>query len=243
MYELYNKADFKQMITIKCPPHMEKEDFKDWWFKHAEGMKKLPGLKWYTVLFSLESSHFGPPAFDGFEELWFDSLNTLKKAYQTDIMKRELENIKKHGFDNPALFQAAWLEENIITMKGYSRIPDKKNMVRLVGICRRPPAMTKKDLKDWFYQHAANVINDEGHMIIPGIRWYTHCFSLEESPFGPAPFEGCAENWWGSLYEMKRDFEGDIMKSQLEDREENIDVVDPSYFQGIWADEHIINIH
>jgi len=33
------------------------------------------------------------------------------------------------------------------------------------------------------------------------------------------------------------------MKSQLEDREENIDVVDPSYFQGIWADEHIINIH
>jgi hypothetical protein len=62
------------------------------------------------------------------------------------------------------------------------------------------------------------------------------------SPFGPAPFYGCAENWWDNLEEMKRDFEGEIMKSQLEDREENIDIVDPSYFQGIWADEFIIDI-
>ena len=32
------------------------------------------------------------------------------------------------------------------------------------------------------------------------------------------------------------------MKAQLRDREEAIDVVDPSFFQGAWAEEHIIEI-
>lgn len=242
MYELYNKADYKQMFTIKCPADVTREELKDWWFGHAEKMKRLPGLKWYTVLFSLEPSPFGEPAFDGFEELWFGSLDALKEAYRTDIMKSELRDIKKRGFDDPALFQAAWLEENIVSLKGYDSIPDKKNMARLTGICKRPPDMSKKDLKDWFYQHAARVIDEEGRMIVPGIRWYTHCFSVDDTPFGPSSFGGCAENWWDSLDEMKRDFDGDVMKSQLEDREENIDVVDPSYFQGIWADEYIIDL-
>jgi hypothetical protein len=242
MYELYKRADHKQMITIKCPPGMSKDALKEWWFTHADELKALPGLRRYTVLFSLDSSPFGPPAFDGYEELWFGSLRELQQAFETDIMKNELENMKKQGFDDPSLFQAAWLEENVVAVKGYDRIPEKKGMVRLTGICKLPPGMEKKALKDWFYQHAARVIDEEGSMIIPGIRWYTHCFSIDRSPFGPAPFYGCAENWWESLGEMKKDFNGEVMKSQLEDREENIDVVDPSYFQGIWADEYIIDI-
>ncbi len=242
MYELYRRADYKQMITIKRPDQMSHNDFRDWWFDHAEKMKRLPGLRWYTVLFSLESSPFGPPAFDGFEELWFASLDVLKRAYSTDTMQRELENIRKHGFDDPSSFQGAWLEENVVTMTGYEKIPENEGMVRLTGICKLPPTMEKRDLKDWFYQHAARVIDKDRYMIIPGIRWYTHCFALDESPFGEPPFYGCAENWWDSLKKMKQDFDGEIMKSQLSDREENIDIVDPSYFQGIWADEHIIDI-
>jgi hypothetical protein len=214
----------------------------DWWFDHAEKMKRLPGLRWYTILFSLQPSPFGSPAFDGFEELWFESLDALKGAYATRTMQRELENIRKHEFDDPSRFQGAWLEENVVTIKGSERIPDKKGMVRLTGICKLPPTMKKKDLKGWFYQHAARVIDADGRMVIPGIRWYTHSFALDNSPFGVSPFYGCAENWWDSLEEMKRDFDGEIMKSQLSDREDNIDIVDPSYFQGIWANEYIIDI-
>jgi|GEM_PF-2468926 len=242
MYEKYQKAGYRQMMTITCPPSLSHDDFRGWWFDHAEVMKSLPGLKWYTVLFSLHDSPFGPPAFDGFEELWFSTLADLERAFDTDIMRGELQNIKAHSFNDPSSYQAVWLEEHIIPLKGYERIPNRKNMVRLTGICKLPPSMKKRDLKDWFHQHAARVIDDEGAMIIPGIRWYTHCFALDQSPFDPAPFYGCAENWWDSLEEMKRDFDGEIMKSQLEDREDNIDIVDPSYFQGIWADEFIIDI-
>ena len=97
MYELYQEADHKQMITIKRPEGMGKDSFKEWWFDHAMKLKTLPGLKWYTILFSLETSPFGPPAFDGFEELWFGSMKELEDAYNTDIMQNELENIRKHG--------------------------------------------------------------------------------------------------------------------------------------------------
>lgn len=241
MYDLYKKADFRQIITIKCPNGMKVDELKRWWFSRAQRMKNLPNLKWYTICFSLDCSPFGTPAFDGYEEIWFGSLEELKRAYNSDIMKKELEDISSQKLDDPILFQAGWLEENIVLIKGYNKIPDKKGMIRLTGICKRTPKMTKKDLKDWFYQHAARVISKDGYMIIPGIRWYTHCFAID-SPFGPPKIDGCAENWWESLQEIKRDFDGDVMKSQLEDREEKIDIVDPSYFQGAWAEEFIIDL-
>ena len=241
MYELYERADYRQIITIKCPKGCSMEQLKDWWFARAERIKKLPFLKWYTVNFTLDCSPFGEPVFDGFEELWFGSVNELIMAYEHKIMREGFKDIEKQGFNDPELFQAAWLEENIVRLKGYERIPDRKNMVRLTGICTQPPSMDRKGLIDWYYQHAARVIDGSGRMIIPGIRWYTHCFSID-SPFGKSKIDGCAENWWDSLDEIKKDFDGEVMKSQLEDREEAIDSIDPEYFQGAWSDEYVIDI-
>ena len=241
MYKLYKKTDYRQIITIKYPDESKKSELRKWWFERAEKIKYLPGLKWYTVNFTLDCSPFGKPPFDGFEEIWFGSVNELIIAFESEIMQKGFENIKKQGFERPELFQAAWLEENIVAMKGYYKIPDRKGMVRLTGICTQPPSMTRKSLIDWFYQHAARVIDENGEMIIPGIRWYTHCFSIN-SPFGKTKIDGCAENWWDSLEEIKRDFEGEVMKSQLKDREDTIDSIDPSYFQGTWSEEYVIDI-
>ena len=241
MYPLYREADYRQIMTVKCPPSFPRADLQDWFLQHARRMRRLPGLKWYTVLFTVEGSPFGDPPFDAYEDLWFGSRADLEASYRSAVMRRELEELRARKLDDPARFQAAWMRENVVTMKGYDSIP-AKDSVRLVGICRQPPTMSPVELKNWFYQHAARVIDEKGKMIIPGIRWYTHCFLLEDSPFLPHRMDGCAENWWDSLQEMKRDFEGQVMKSQLQDREENIDVVDPSYFQGAWAEEHIIEI-
>lgn len=241
MYELYKKADFRQIMTIKCPEGMEKDELKKWWLNRADKLKKLPSLKWYTVNFSLDCSPFGELKFDGFEELWFGSVNELIMAHEHSIMKEAFTDVKNNNLDKPGFMQIAWLEENIVTLKGYEKIPGREGMVRLTGICTQPPDMTRKELIEWFYQHAARVIDDTGKMIIPGIRWYTHCFSIN-SPFGKSNIDGCAENWWDSLEEIKRDFEGEVMKSQLEDREEAIDAVSPDYFQGAWSEEYVIDI-
>jgi hypothetical protein len=241
MYALYKKGGYRQIITIKCPEPLSIEELKKWWLERADKMRLLSGLKWYTVNFTLDCSPFGKPAFDGFEEMWFATLKELKNAYDHELMQQGFSDIRNRGFDRGDLFQAAWLEENIVKIKGYEKIPDRKGMVRLTGICRQPPGMSGKGLVDWFYQHAARVIDGEGRMIIPGIRWYTHCFSVD-SPFGVSAIDGCAENWWDSLEEIKRDFDGEVMKSQLEDREEAIDSVDPAYFQGAWSVEYVIKI-
>lgn len=242
MYKLYKKAKYRQIMTLKCPENLDKESFKQWWFERTDKIKNAPGIKWYTLNFTLDCSPFGKPAFDGFEEIWFDSVNDLIMAYEHEIMKEGFKDIKKQGLGSPETMQAAWLEENIVTLKGYSEIPSKNKMVRLTGICTQPPNMSRKDLIDWFYQHAARVIDKDGRMIIPGIKWYTHCFAIY-SPFEKSNIDGCAENWWYSLEEIKKDFEGDVMQSQLEDREQNIDVIDPAYFQGVWSDEFVIKIN
>ncbi len=241
MYDLYREADYRQIMTVRRPPSLGAEDLKDWFLSHAERMRKLPGLKWYTILFTVEGSPFGSPPFDAYEDLWFSSREDLEKAYRSRIMEKERVEMHARKLDEPSRFQAAWMRENIVAMRGYDSIP-ARDSVRMVGICKRPPSMTPKALKDWYYQHAARVIDSEGRMIIPGIRWYTHCFILADSPFTPVPFEGCAENWWDTLEEMRRDFDGEIMKSQLQDREENIDIVDPSFFHGAWAPEHIVAV-
>jgi len=242
MYKLYKKAGYRQMMTLKTPDGMSLDELKDWWVSHSNKMKNLPGLHWYTISYPLEGSPFGPPVIDGFEEFWFSSLDDLKKAYASEIMQSELEDMKDKKLRDPGVFRAVWLEENIVELKGYNSIPDNEGMVRLVGLCIQPPNMTKKDLVDWYYQHAERVIDKDGSMIIPGIKWYTHSFVLDDSPFGKPAFHGLAENWWLSLDEIKEDFESDLMKSQLKDREDNIDIIDESYFEGYWCDEIIIDL-
>ncbi|MCL5073037.1 MAG: EthD family reductase [Actinobacteria bacterium] len=223
---------------------MTKDDLKNWWFRHAEIIKNLPGLKWYTILFPLYSSEFDkPPAFDGYEQLWFDSLDELKKAFDCDIMKRASLDMKKNKLDEPSLFRGFWLEENIITMMGINTIP-ANNMVRQTGLAKRPSTMTEKGLKDWFYNHAMEVMTKEGFMTIPGIKWYTHCFSIDNSPFGTPSFDGVGDSWWCGIDKISNQFNVYMKaKASPTDRRKIFDIHGPDFFWGVIADEFIIDIN
>jgi len=41
-------------------------------------------------------------------------------------MREGFKDIRTNGFDDPKLFQAAWLEENTVMMKDYDCIPNRK---------------------------------------------------------------------------------------------------------------------
>lgn len=250
MYELYQPGGYRQLITLKCPSNKTREELKDWWLNtHAEYIKNLSDLRWYTVCFAFEpigysnSSPGNPLQFDGYEELYFDSLDDLKKAYQSDIMKSSFGDMSNIGLDNPKLFSGLWAEANIIKMEGLSSPPKQKGCYRIFGGCNRTPGMTKKDLKDWYYEHAAYQINEEGKMINAGIIGYIHNFSLDDSPFGLPFVDAYCNNWWGSLEDMRKTFESDIWKNHsLGDRERHIDIYDKSLFVGAVAEEHVINL-
>jgi hypothetical protein len=211
--------------------------------------KKLQKLRLYTVCFTLESVDYSdgtpgnPLQFDGFEELCFNSLDDLKKAYQSEVMKESFADMSKRGFDNPELFHGVWAEANVIKMKGLRSPPKQKGCYRIFGGCKRALGMSKKELKDWYYQHAACLINNERRMIILEIIGYIHSFSLNDSPFGPPFVDAYCSNWWASLEDMRKTFNSNIWKSHsLGDRESHIDASDKSLFVGAIAKEYIIDL-
>lgn len=248
MYSLYQEDGFRQLITLKCPPHMSKKELKDWWFKHAEKAKNLKGLKWYTVCFTIgrieysNGSQGQQPPFDGYEEMWFPTLDILKEAFNSKIMKDGLSDMSNYKLDGPEFFHGLWAEGNIVKMKGLTSPPKQKGCYRLFGGCKCRSGMSKKELKDWYHQHAERVIDEKGKMIIPEIIGYTHNFSIDGSPFGQPLVDAYGNNWWSSLDEMKKTLAGDIWKSQLEDREDHLDTYDKSLFIGAVAEEYIIDI-
>jgi hypothetical protein len=248
MYKYYQPDGYRQLVALTCPEGMRKADLKDWFLKHSEKVKYIPKLKWYTVCFTFDTIDYAdgspgqPLAFDVYEELYFGSLENLKAAYQTDIMKSEFEDMKKQGLTAPGLFHGVWAEANIITMKGLVSPPKRKDCARIFGGCKRSPGMSKKDLKDWYYGHAERVLDGEGRMIIPEIIGYIHNFSLEDSPFGKPFVDAYCNNWWATKEDMFRTFSGDLWKGQLEHREDHIDMNDKTLFIGALAMEHIVDL-
>jgi len=105
---------YRQMGMIKTPPHMTKQELIDWWFEHARRYKILDGLRWYTILFTIEDTPFGYPPFDGYAEIWFDNLNELKKAFKNDVEQDSLKHVQEYGLFDPKYHHAVWSEEFII---------------------------------------------------------------------------------------------------------------------------------
>lgn len=71
----------KAMIFLKRREDMTRDDFRDWWLgAHKDKALKLPKLK--RINFDLT---VGEGAYDGVAEQWYDTIEDLEAAYQSDI--------------------------------------------------------------------------------------------------------------------------------------------------------------
>jgi hypothetical protein len=219
---------------------MTKIELKDWWFEHADRVKTLNNLNFYAIYLVIDYT-FGPPIwFDGYEEMWFDSLEELKKAYNSEIWQKELLNMEKHDLFRPGNFQGVWEEGFYVKLKGYNKIPTKADCHRHFGGLKRPYNMTKKDLKDWFYAHAIRALDSEGYMRVPGIIWYTHSFSVTMSPYGPPFADAFCGNWMLDLKGLIKTFESEEMRSQNDHGAEAWDYNDRSQAQIVESVQFVI---
>ncbi len=235
---MYKQGMYKQMGSIKSPNHMSKKDLIDWWLNHHSLTGRLiPNLQFYTVNFTLDDTPFGPPPFDGYADNSFITLEQLKEGGTSKEMDFQIDDVKKYKLDNPELCQIVWAEEYIIEVPGgFENIPEKKGMYKQMGSIKCPPSMDKKQLKDWWLnKHAKNGRN------LPGLKWYTVNFTLDDTPFGPPPFDGYAEIWFDEFETLKEAYNSDIMLQQMEDvKEHNLD--NPEISSVVWAKANIINI-
>lgn len=237
---MYKKGIYRQMGLLKKPSHMTRKDFEDWLLNiHAEKGKFLPNLKRYSYCLTLDSiPSLNPPYYDAFAEAWFDSLDSLKEANDSDVMKGQIEDVEKHyKGEESKLVKVIWAKEYIIDLPGDGKeAPNNKEMYCQMGHLKCPSHMTQEDLKDWWLNTHA-----ETGKFLEDLRWYTVLFTLKDSPFGTPSFDGYAEVWFDNFEALKDSFKSDIMKTQFEDvKKHGLD--DPALHKIVIAKQFLIEL-
>ena len=94
----------KLVSTLKRPPTMTVEELHRWWLgPHAAIGKTLPGLKKYVISLAV-GARDGEPKYDGIAELWFKSMDDLKKMFASPQFEESSKDIKKLGFTVVSIF-------------------------------------------------------------------------------------------------------------------------------------------
>ena len=251
MYKNYKQSGYKQLIVLKRPEEVNCKMFSEWFLEHASKVKKIDGLKFYAIYPVYDPSKIGPPyygpspsyweptPFDAFEVMWFDTFKSLKKAYESDIWQqqlKEMENLNLYRLEN---FQGVWGQLFTVGMKGLDKVLTKKGTFVHLGILKNPSfrKYNRKAIKDFGYEHATNIIDKDGYNTVPEIFFYTHAYSLIDSPYG-APFvDLMSMMWYESLEELKKSFVSDTMEKQEVHGEIVFDFHDTSITRVAWSEQ------
>ena len=80
----------KLIALLKRKPELTKEQFAERWLnEHVKLSSQIPGLLEYRCnVAKTEQDSPGEPLFDGTAELWFESVEVMEAAFETDLAKR-----------------------------------------------------------------------------------------------------------------------------------------------------------
>lgn len=153
----------KFVAFLRKPLEMSPDDLRDWWLGgHARLTREgFPGLKKYVICLAV-----GPEGrqADGMAEMWFDSLDTLKKGLQSEVMAQLVKDCQSHKI---SLAAEMWNEE--FEQKPLPGAKDPTpDMVKFISILKRPAGMTVEELKDWWLGGHARYTREN----VKGLRKY-----------------------------------------------------------------------
>lgn len=84
---------FKVMILLKRGENLSFEAFRSHWLEHhAALVRQLPGIRKAVFNFSGD----GQGEFDAVSELWFDSEEDFRSAYDSDVGRQVTEDALSH---------------------------------------------------------------------------------------------------------------------------------------------------
>ena len=80
---------------IKRREGLTKQEFADWWLRdHAPRAVALAGLKRYQINLTVGDEE---APWDGMAELWFDSVESMAAAFETELGKALAADSTAHG--------------------------------------------------------------------------------------------------------------------------------------------------
>lgn len=197
----------KKNITI--------EEFHNYWVeKHGSIASQIPRLRKYHQNHVTSSEQLGidytrgSQAVDGFSQLWFDDLASMKHSFNSDITKV----LSKDEEQFIGKMQLIIVEQNVV-------IPvsnDESLLKRMSLLKRRPDVDIEVFKSEWAEVHA------ELLKAMPDVKGYTQNLvidrNINRSPAGyeDVPIDGVVELWFEDTNSLKAAFASEAGKKAME---------------------------
>jgi uncharacterized protein (TIGR02118 family) len=104
----------KGVWQLKRRPGMGLEDFRRYWIKvHGALGAKMPGIRRYVQSHLVDEAYmYAEPRYDGVAQLWFDSIEALRSAFDSPAGKAL--NADGANFVDPSVLRHFVAQEHIV---------------------------------------------------------------------------------------------------------------------------------
>jgi len=84
----------KYVTVLFSRAGMSREEFRSYWkYTHVPILKEIPGLRRYVQNHALQDLEGNEPSYDGFGELYFDSVETMQEGLASSEGKATIADI------------------------------------------------------------------------------------------------------------------------------------------------------
>jgi uncharacterized protein (TIGR02118 family) len=204
------------MGLLEKRPDIDTNEFRKRWREgHGPVAKKLPGLRRYHQNHVVDRAQRGITYtrggldFDGFSELWFDDMPSMRAAFANEGQVKELGEDEARFIGEMKLITAV---QHVVIPKP-AGVPLIKRMSTLK---RRPDVSAEKFKEEWFDVHSVLVKR------LPQVKGYTQNLIFDRS-FGRSksaryeelPIDGIVELWFTDVDSLNAGFASDAGKTLM----------------------------
>jgi uncharacterized protein (TIGR02118 family) len=204
------------MGLLEKRPDIDTNEFRERWRDgHGPVAKKLPGLRRYHQNHVVDRAQRGITYtrggldFDGFSELWFDDMPSMRAAFANEGQVKELGEDEARFIGEMKLITAV---QHVVIPKP-TGVPLIKRMSTLK---RRPDVSAEKFKEEWFDVHSVLVKR------LPQVKGYTQNLIFDRS-FGRSksaryeelPIDGIVELWFTDVDSLNAGFASDAGKTLM----------------------------
>jgi uncharacterized protein (TIGR02118 family) len=205
-----------RMGLLEKRPDIDTNEFRKRWREgHGPVAKKLPGLRRYHQNHVVDRAQRGITYtrggldFDGFSELWFDDMPSMRAAFANEGQVKELGEDEARFIGEMKLITAV---QHVVIPKP-AGVPLIKRMSTLK---RRPDVSAEKFKEEWFDVHSVLVKR------LPQVMGYTQNLIFDRS-FGRSksaryeelPIDGIVELWFTDVDSLNAGFASDAGKTLM----------------------------
>jgi len=199
----------KAIYFIKRKPGWTLEAFHEYWLKdHAAVVLRMPGLVKYVQSHTMDSGYRKhEPIYDGIAELWYESIDDLRKIAGTEISREGLA-------DDEKFLDMSKLSFILTRERVQKENPIEPGAPKMVAFLKKRPEMSVED-----FQAHWNSPHGQLGSAVPGVRRYVQCHPILPSyKNGRTPtWDGVAEVWFDSEDAMRSNADTPQYKAVLAD--------------------------